>query len=350
MAAAASALLAMSPSDDALDEDLSSISTPLSLSDVDVDGKQSHADDADAMQIDHEAAPDDEDDDEDEDGEDEDDNDAASDSNLSEANDTEAETERLYETPENHRQKDVLVDQFNNGRVFEHTPSKLRAAAIAGDQPDHGDEDALSDDGSIASSHPDEDESPTKPPKGADPSSLDDTKSSAEARKRKRSPLADQSDPEEPLRKRTGSVGAPGDDAKDGDEPTLDEDTGVSTNTHSGAHSDAGDAPGHEPDKDEPSPEDDAASHEPLITKKLTRNGSKRRGDAEVADKETVNSETHDDPHDPAADEDGVQTAEEEGVEADQEEDAETAAKNDEEREPHLVAFSREILLTSPHS
>ncbi|KAL5612345.1 hypothetical protein BROUX41_000123 [Berkeleyomyces rouxiae] len=48
-----------------------------------------------------------------------------SDSNLSDAgNDTEAETERLYDTPMIQRHKSVILDQFNQDHIIEKTPTR----------------------------------------------------------------------------------------------------------------------------------------------------------------------------------------------------------------------------------
>ncbi|TWU77132.1 hypothetical protein ED733_008337 [Metarhizium rileyi] len=129
--------------------------------------------------------------------------DAGSDDN-SEANDTEAETERLYYTPRNQRQRDVVVDRYNQGQIFEHTPSKLRSASrLVGDHNDNRDDESLSaDDVSVASG----DDSPTKPFASKDTSVDDEGKRYSQERKRKRSPIAEQSESDQPLRKRLTSL------------------------------------------------------------------------------------------------------------------------------------------------
>lgn len=120
----------------------------------------------------------------------------------SEGNDTEAETERLYDTPKHQRQRDVIVDQFNKGQIFESTPSKRRRTPTL---DDHADDESLSgDEASVTSSHPG-DESPSKPLAINAVIKVQQENDSQE-RKRKRSPGADPSENEQPLRKRTSSV------------------------------------------------------------------------------------------------------------------------------------------------
>ena len=128
--------------------------------------------------------------------------DAHSDVN-SDGNDTEAETERLFDTPKHQRQRDVIVDQFNEGQIFEHTPSRLQRTAVL---DDHADDESLSgDEASVASSQP-EIESPTKPVPKPSAAVEGQQPQDSQERKRKRSPGADQSETEQPLRKRTSSV------------------------------------------------------------------------------------------------------------------------------------------------
>lgn len=116
----------------------------------------------------------------------------------SEANDTEAETERLYDTPRHQRQRDVIIDQYNDGQVFEHTPSKLRTATGP-----NGDGFPSDDEGSAASV----DDSSTKHVPKRDTNVEKEARQQLQERKRKRSPLTDQSESDQPLRKRLNSVG-----------------------------------------------------------------------------------------------------------------------------------------------
>lgn len=167
--------------------------------------------------------------------------DAGSDGN-SDGNDTEAETERLYDTPRNRRQRDVIVDQYNQGQVFEHTPSKLRRTTDPeerdrdqdGDDDDDADHESVSgDEASVASSADDADETPSKPVFKSQ-RLLDSAPSSDSLdRKRKRSPVADNSETDQPQKKRTGSVGAASVDQ------ALDDDDKATGNVDSAIQSEA---------------------------------------------------------------------------------------------------------------
>ncbi|GAB0134504.1 hypothetical protein EsDP_00002871 [Epichloe bromicola] len=256
---------------------------------------------------------------------------AGSDDN-SEANDTEAETERLYDTPRNQRQRDVVVDRYNQGQVFEHTPSKLRSASrLAGDESDdHDDVSASEDDASVASA----DDSPIKPAASNDTSVDGEGKRDSLERKRKRSPIADQSEPEEPLRKRLTSVGAtePGLTA---DTPTNDDDT-TSGNLQSGAQS------GGEDNYAQASNQDGATDSElpdkgKPVAQKLTRNGSNRKaGSGNTTPVDTPRPDINGDLLDTADEQDHEQRHEDIEVDAD-EHDA--AAKSIEEAERKSAAF-----------
>ncbi len=170
------------------------------------------------------------------------------DSNLSDAdiNESEAETERLYDTPSKNvnirnvpgsgtdREKNQLAR--TRDRAFQPSPSKLKHQLLNArdaEKPEGDDDESLSDaddaddddeggedDASEASSEPVEGPTqaqssfPDERGQGGDaagkkPSdSLDvNQSSSSESRKRKRSPVADQSESDQPLTKRIGSVG-----------------------------------------------------------------------------------------------------------------------------------------------
>lgn len=265
--------------------------------------------------------------------------DAASDVN-SDANDTEAETERLYDTPRNQRQRDVVVDQFNNGQIFEHTPSKLRRTTRAthrdedgaendGDDANGGNRDggfASGDDASVVSSRARGDESPAKPTTANDAGVGDMAKHDTQERKRKRSPLAGQSESDQPLRKRNGSVAAPAGDA-DGDTPMNDEDT-TSANPQSGHQSggeDEGSGTASLRDTTAEAPE-----RETRASKKSTRSSLKRQGLAPVEDTNgEAESDIRDEHEDATAEDETEQPEEEPDVDADEEADA--AARNIEE-------------------
>jgi hypothetical protein len=188
------------------------------------------------------------------------------DSKLSEldVNDSEAETERLYDTPpKNGATRDIVNTAGDAGnrrftdrrdRVFERSPSKLhqqlRADADAGDAASGRNsaseaEDGEDDDVSMPSSEPELDSlkgralrSPTLVKKSqVVPSNAPTShprKNSADSRKRKRSSAAETSELEQPLKKRTGSISA-ADQESTGDLAMIDDD-GISTNPQSANH------------------------------------------------------------------------------------------------------------------
>lgn len=198
------------------------------------------------------------------------DSDAASESDdeskLSEldVNDSEAETERLYDTPpKNGAPRDIVNAPGDAGhrrftdrraRVFDRSPSKLHQQLDADDptsgrnSASDGEEEDDEDDVSMASSEPrpdtikgSEPRSPMLVKKGQVVQSTDKAASqlvredSVESRKRKRPSLSDHSESEQPLKKRTSSVGAADRDLSADDTAMID-DGGVSTNAPSGDH------------------------------------------------------------------------------------------------------------------
>ncbi|EAQ93562.1 hypothetical protein CHGG_01797 [Chaetomium globosum CBS 148.51] len=198
------------------------------------------------------------------------DSDAASESDdeskLSEVdvNDSEAETERLYDTPPKNGATRDMLNTTGEGnrrftdrrdRIFERSPSKLhqqlRADIETGDvTSSHNSvsegEDGEDDDVSIPSSEPEVDsakeprrraatlakKSQTAPTKDAPTSHP--RKNSADSRKRKRSSATEHSESDQPLKKRTGSVSAA--DQESPDEVAMADDDGLSTNPQSGNH------------------------------------------------------------------------------------------------------------------
>lgn len=202
------------------------------------------------------------------------DSDAASesddDSKLSEVdiNDSEAETERLYDTPPKISAARDIVNTAGDDagrrrltdrrdRVFERSPSKLQQLLQAGIEVEGANsaqnsaseaEEDNDDDVSMASSepelHPVKDpqlRSPSLVKKGLVSSSADPAasqlarKNSIESRKRKRSTLAENSESEQPVKKRTGSID-PTNRVFPADDIALADDEGVSTNPQSGDH------------------------------------------------------------------------------------------------------------------
>ncbi|OAQ84226.1 transcriptional regulatory protein DEP1 [Purpureocillium lilacinum] len=332
MAAPASASATQSPAGPGVaDLEDSNVSSPLS----EVDDGDTNDDDIERMQLDPRgddgdnfSASGDERPDAHHDGSDSDSalSDAASDVH-SDANDTEAETERLYDTPKNQRQRDVLVDQFNNGQVFEHTPSKLRRTTRAAG--DHADDESVSgDDASVVSSHAAGDESPAKPATTNDTSVDEDLKHDSQERKRKRSPLADQSESDQPLRKRTGSVAAADADA-DEDLPMNEDDTPSAipmSRQQSG---------GEDDESGPPSRRDTPAEAEARPAKKSTRSSLKRKGLAVDDVTADVDSDARDDQAEATAGDETEQPEDEPDVD----EEADAAAKNIEEMERKNAAF-----------
>ncbi|KAK7415502.1 hypothetical protein QQX98_005855 [Neonectria punicea] len=260
--------------------------------------------------------------------------DAHSDIN-SDANDTEAETERLFDTPKHQRQRDVVVDQFNEGQVFETSPSKLRRAANLHEDAEHRDDDFLSgDDASIGTPRA-ADDSPTKPATTKETSVDDEHKHDSQERKRKRSPAADHSEPEEPLRKRTSS--GPEHDSnetKQAEDIVMQEDEPTPVNGSSGTHTLTEDVESS-PRKKTTAHEDDVTERTIRATKKSTRSGSKRKAAlaADVGHETDVGS--HDGAHDGGTD--AEHHGEDAGADADEEVDPATA--HDEEMERKHAAY-----------
>jgi hypothetical protein len=188
------------------------------------------------------------------------------DSKLSEVDidDSEAETERLYNTPPKNGATRDMVNTAGDGnrrftdrrdRVFERSPSKLHQqlradleteeVASSRNSASEG-EDGEDDDVSMPSSEPDLDSvkgsrlrSPTLTKKNQvlpskDAPTSHPRKSSTESRKRKRPSLAEHSETEQPLKKRTGSISAADHDSTD--DIAMNDDDGISTNPQSGSH------------------------------------------------------------------------------------------------------------------
>lgn len=296
--------------------------------------------------------------------------DSDDDSKLSEVdiNDSEAETERLYDTPpKNGTTRDIvntvgdavhrrLSDRRNH--FFERSPSKLQQLLQAGIEA--GDENSAQnsaseaeeendDDASMASSGP---EVPSvKEPSGlrsprlvkkAVVSSVDSAaselarKDSTESRKRKRSTLAEISESEQPLKKRTGSIDT-ADRVFPADDIAMADDEGVSTNPQSGDHT------AEEDDNDEVTAttetkeelpdsveEDVAASSRAKKGKRSPGKKRKNKSPEEAGSREEAPDEP---PEDADAQSLEVPTPQaEDGQPEEIDEEAEAAHKNEEER------------------
>ncbi|KAI8684432.1 hypothetical protein NCS57_00109300 [Fusarium keratoplasticum] len=248
-----------------------------------------------------------------------------SDAHTSDGNDTEAETERLYDTPRHQRQRDVVVDQFNEGQVFEHTPSKLRRTANLDDH--HDDESTMGDDASIGSPTIGI-ESPSKPATKHDAALEDDHKNDSQDRKRKRSPAADQSETEQPLRKRTSSVPvADAETPQQAEDTVMHEDEPTPANESSGTQTPAEEVD-VSPRKKSTTREDGAVERTTRATKKGTRGSKRKVAAAAEADHDTDNG-SHDGARDSARGTDVEQHGEE--LEADADEEVDAATAHDEE-------------------
>ncbi|CAJ0545806.1 Ff.00g092790.m01.CDS01 [Fusarium sp. VM40] len=262
--------------------------------------------------------------------------DVASDGNV-----TEAETERLYDTPKHQRQRDVVVDQFNEGQVYERTPSKLRRTANLHDHED--DESAMDDDDASIGSPTVGGDSPTKHATTHNVDVEDDHKNDIQERKRKRSPAADQSETEQPLRKRASSEHVSGvNTPQQLEDTTLHDDVATPANGSSGTHTPAEDTDAS-PRKKSSNRETDLAERISRVAKKNTR-GSKRKAAAAAADLDhDTDSGSHDGARDSArgtdVDNHGDEAEVEAEAEADADEEIDSVTAHDEELERKHAAF-----------
>ncbi|KAM0235620.1 hypothetical protein ACHAP5_009633 [Fusarium lateritium] len=256
--------------------------------------------------------------------------DVASDGNV-----TEAETERLYDTPKHQRQRDVVIDQFNEGQVYERTPSKLRRTANLHDHDD--DESAIDDDDVSIGSPTVGGDSPTKHATTHSMDVEDDHKNDAQERKRKRSPAADQSETEQPLRKRASSEHVSGvNTPQHPEDTTLHDDVATPANGSSGTQTPAEDTDAS-PRKKSSNREADLAERISRVAKKNTR-GSKRKAAAAAADLDhDTDSGSHDGARDSARGTDVDNHGDE--AEADADEEIDSATAHDEELERKHAAF-----------
>ncbi|KAF4335259.1 DEP1 regulator of phospholipid metabolism [Fusarium beomiforme] len=250
----------------------------------------------------------------------------------SDGNVTEAETERLYDTPKHQRQRDVVVDQFNEGQVYEHTPSKLRRTANLHDDDD---ESAVDDDDASTGSPTIGEDSPTKHTTTHKAEGNDEHKNDAQERKRKRSP-ADQSETEQPLRKRASSEHATdGTTLQQLEDTALPEDLPTPAHESTGTHTPAEDTDAS-PRKRSTNREGDLAERLSRVVKKNTR-GSKRKAAAAATDFDPdTDSGSHDGARESAR---GTDVDHHDEAEADADEEVDSATAHDEELERKQAAF-----------
>ncbi|OIW35534.1 hypothetical protein CONLIGDRAFT_639803 [Coniochaeta ligniaria NRRL 30616] len=276
-------------------------------------------------------------------------------------NDSEAETERLYDTPpKNTTGRDTVYRAPESGvqlflerrsRAFEPSPSKLQRQIKAhADEADGSDNDSLSDadddDASTASNEPeqeakpDESRSPSPVRKTSQPIKQDGVPTAdaekdevIDTKKRKRSLAAEQLEEEQPLRKRTGSIGVPERDFSADHTAIIDDDVAtptILTREPSPEEEDTGEADTSEPkSKDVPtqSIEDTPQHARSKSAKRGTTKKRKGRGD-NVGMESPMDSPV--DGGTPAADDDGARNAEDEQPETNADEEAELAHKEEE--------------------
>jgi len=290
------------------------------------------------------------------------------DSNLSEVdvNDSEAETERLYNTPPKAANSASISGSSwdaaggpgkhflaTRDRGFEHSPSKLKQQlriysgvengsgggdddeSLSGHEGDSGHEEGEDDNVSEASSGSAFQTAAAS--NGEDNSSVSGREALAErvdsaaaalsalvsdGRKRKRSPVADLSESDQPLRKRTGSVGKNGRSAGEED---------ASASPPSGDHS--------EPDEDaaikmSQKEEQDGAVDEGVRTRKSKRYGANTHPTSieDGRDEEEAGATSDRDQGTGLPGPDETARADDDLLEVDPDEEAEAANKNEEER------------------
>ncbi|RDA84650.1 hypothetical protein CP532_5705 [Ophiocordyceps camponoti-leonardi (nom. inval.)] len=248
--------------------------------------------------------------------------DAASDVN-SDPNDTEAETERLYDTPKSQRQRDIVVDQLGN---FDPSSGKpTRPAPADANNNNRGDAPSLGEDESSDPSHVAGSNTPAEAAAKIGTNVDDLLALDSQERKRKRSPQADQSGSDEPLRKRTGSVAAM--TATVGQDIPINEEAIALENPQ---RSVGDDPPSESSNKDTA---DEAPERETRATKS-TRSSSKRKAPPPEDAAVEADSGMRED----RAVEDGAEIPEEE-ANGDAEEEVDAAGKNIEEMERKHAAF-----------
>jgi hypothetical protein len=284
-----------------------------------------------------------------------------------EENDSEAETERLEESPNKVRpQKDVVLSSHNGNTSYDHTPSKLNnQITVDGQEEEDDDEDPLSDaDLSVnespespkSSNHDDAENEPATAPTSLDDSSSENKNMlsiEADTRKRKRSIMAGSGLEEElgePLRKRTGSVIKTGDDYAIDDDVQQDDELDVE-DSNPISRNISGDEGGvvHEDGlvkeiEEEPHVSADNTAVIPDAPVSPKKRGRKRRKGAE-------NGHNLDEPDIiPDTDTmvnggDDLRQAEEDIAENEGDDEAEAAQRNEEERTYLWCSFGRETYL-----
>lgn len=277
-------------------------------------------------------------------------------------NDSEAETERLEESPNKFRlHQDVVLSSQINNQTYERSPSKLNKQITTDDHEEDEEEEPLSDDEISVDESPESPKSPAldepeiEPPTAA--TSLQDSSGEGktslsvmdpDTKKRKRSIMAGgvvDEDIEEPLRKRTGSVLTPGDDYAIEDDINPEEEVDNS-NPISGDVSGDEVEPAHEEevveDIEEPVADDEIV---PTISDALLLSPKKRGRRKKKGQENGVDSH-----EDAEAGADGeavlngdleVRNGDEDHADNEGDDEAEAALKNEEELEKKRVALEQ---------
>jgi hypothetical protein len=290
---------------------------------------------------------------EDKDGDQDDDGEGSDElSNISgEENDSEAETERLEDSPHKFRQqKDVVLSSNAKNQVYEHSPSKLHKQITLDDDEEEEEEmlseDDISEDGSPKSSaHDERDPEPVTTSTSLEDSSREDNNMlsvmEVDTRKRKRSIMAVNGldeDNDEPLRKRTGSIMAPAEDYAIEDDPD-DDVNGETSNPISGNISDE-EGEAHKEDTHEA--EESVAIEERIQGSIDTPASPRKRGRKKKKTLENgVNSHNDDaERGNPALNgDDEARNGDEHEAENEGDDEAELISKNEEERKLVLMNY-----------
>lgn len=329
------------------------------LSDIDVDGDGSSS----LSDIEDKEAE------QDDDVEDAEGSDDLSNVSEDEENDSEAETERLEDSPNKFRQhQDVVLSSHNGNQTYEPSPSKLHNQILVDNPDEEDEEDLLSDDDVTLNESPESPKSSAHEEQEPDPTtaatSLEDSAGEgkrtlliieADTRKRKRSIMAGSGldeDLDEPMRKRTGSVMTLGDEYAIDDEVHPDEE--IDTSNPISGNISGDEVPEDEVPEDVEEPvaaEDEAreAAETPVSPKKR---GRKKKKIVENG----VSS--HDEDPEALADgdaglngDDEARNGEEDNVENEGDDEAEAALKNEEERELSFSLWPLDApVLTSRYS
>ncbi|TVY48134.1 Transcriptional regulatory protein [Lachnellula occidentalis] len=268
-------------------------------------------------------------------------------------NDSEAETERLEESPQKSRpHQDVVLSSHND---TQHTPSKLHNQITADDQDDEEDDDPLSDAELSLNESPESpkssvhDDAAVDPPTA--PTSLEDgaiesknllSVVEADTRKRKRSIMAGsglEDDTEEPLRKRTGFIMGIGDGYAIEEEIQHDEEVDTSHPISGNISADEGGA-AHEDEATEEIEEaiaEDEAPEPVNILVSPKRRGRKKKKPVENG----VSNHDEDMALEAVNGDDDARKAEDENAENEGDDEAEAAQKNEEELERKRIALNQ---------